>query len=248
MYLALFLVSLLYLYIVREEKTRFWKYAILGSALILCPLTGWIIDRYFQMFYDSTSIQWILPVFGIIAVVVVDIYSAQTVVWKKYAAISTICLLFLLSGSVAYNHSYAKDNENVSEINEVFDLILDMESEREITLVAPRKIMEIARAYDGRILTAYGKDIWENDLDYAFYGNYEEWAYALSQYMDKPVEANKDILFEQLVKSGATHVVFSKENLIFNEDMNYPNTIKHESMKLKRIEETHHYVIYAATN
>lgn len=248
MYLALFLVSILYLYIVKEEKTRFWKYAVLGSVLILCPLTGWIIDKYFQMFYDSTSIQWILPVFGIVALVVTDIYFAQTVVWKKCAVISAVCLLFLLSGSVAYNTSYVKDSGEASEINEVFDLILDMENEREITLVAPRKFMENARAYDGRILTAYGKDIWESDLDYAFYGNYEEWAYGLSQYMDKPVDANEEILFEQLVYSGATHVVFAKENLSFDEDMDYPDTINHELVKLKRVEETHHYVVYTAAN
>lgn len=245
MYLALFLISILYLYIVKEEKTKYWKYAVLCSFLILCPLTGWMTDKYFQNFYGSTSIQWILPVFGMIAFTVVDICFTQTVAWKKYVVIAAMCLVFLMSGLAAYNNSYAKDSGDNAEINEVFGLLLDMENNQEIILVAPRKIMEKARAYDGRILTAYGKDIWENGLDYAFYGNYEEWAYKLSQYMDEPVDTNEELLLRYLSESGATHIVFTKENLSFDENMNYPYTIKYESMKLRRMEETHHYVIYA---
>lgn len=245
MYLALFLVAILYLYIVREEKTKLYRFGVLAAVLILFPVTGWLLDKYFQGFYDKSTLQWLLPIFGIIAFVSVDIYKRQTTKWKKCMVIPAICLVLFMSGFVAYTYLPQETNENSSEIEEVYEMILEEESERQITLVAPKEIMENARAYDGRILTAYGRDIWENDLDYAFYGNYEEWAYRLAEYMNEAFDENEELLLEQLAQSGATHVVFDKANLIFDENMHYPSTIKSSTVKFKYMEETHHYVIYA---
>ena len=248
MYPALFLVAILYLYIVKEEKTRFFRYSVIGTVLVLFPLGVWALDKYFQGFYSGEALQWILPVSIVVALAVTDIYEKQTLSWKKYVTILFVCVVIFLSGAFAYGYCSDEEELNRTEIEEVYDLILAMEEDREINLVAPRELMENARAYDGRILTAYGRDIWELDLDYAFYGNYDEWAYRLSEYMDEPVEVNEDLIYEQLMQAGATHVVFDKENLTFDEDMHYPLMIKHGTMELKRVEETHHYVIYAERN
>ena len=82
-------------------------------------------------------------------------------------------------------------------------------------------------------------------MDYAFYGNYEEWAYRLAEYMHESFDENEELLLDQLEQSGATHVVFDKANLTFDEDMHYPSTIKSNNVNYKYMEETHHYVIYA---
>lgn len=245
MYLALFLVAILYLYIVKEEKTKLYKFSVIAAVLVLFPLTGRGLDKYFQGFYDDAFLQWILPVFAIIAFVVVDIYNRQTIKWKKYTILPAICLLLLLSGFLTNSYLPSKADENLTEIEDVYNLILDREGECQIILVAPKEIMVNARAYDGRILTAYGRDIWETDLDYAFYGNYEEWAYGLAEHMNQSFEENEELLLDELAQSGATYVVFDKENLTFGEDMHYPAELKSGNMILKRTEETRHYVIYA---
>ena len=245
MYLALFLVAILYLYIVKEEKTKLYMFSVIATLLVLFPLGGWVLDKYFQGFYDDLFLQWLLPVFVIIAFAAVDIYGKQTVKWKKYAVIPAMCLLLLLSGFLSHSYLSVKVDENHAEIESIYEMILEKGCERQIVLVAPKEIMVNARAYDGRILTAYGRDIWEADLDYAFYGNYEEWAYGLAEHMNQSFEENEELLLDELAQSGATYVVFDKENLTFGEDMHYPAELKSGNMILKGTDETRHYVIYA---
>lgn len=247
MYLALFLVAILYLYAAKEVKSILFKYGVLSAILVLFPLSGWLVDKYFQGFYGSASWQWMVPVFGVIAYAVVDFYGKQRERWKKYWVIPGVCLVILLSGFLTHSYLPEKEKGHEQEISEIYDLLLASGEERQISIVAPKEIMESARAYDGRLLTVYGRDIWENDLDYAFYGNYKEWAYGLSEHMNEPLEDNEALVLEELSQSGATHVIFDKENLLFGEDMQYPSMIQGGEMRLKRMEETRHYVIYTRT-
>lgn len=255
MYLALLLVAILYFYIAKEKKTKLYRYAIVAAVLILFPITRYGLDKYFQGFYKEPYLEWVLPVFALVACAAVDIYVRQTVKWKKCLILPAICLVLLLSGflsedyrtdSKAYNTTDKKEQaDKNTEIENVFDIILQTTDERQIILVAPMELMEKARAYDGRIITAYGRDILETDLDYAFYGNYEEWAYGLVEHMSEPVEDNEAVIFAELEQSGATYVVFDKEKLTFDEDMNYPDTLGDKTLKLKLVDETRHYVIYS---
>jgi len=48
-----------------------------------------------------------------------------------------------------------------------------------------------------------------------------------------------------LEQAGATCVVFDKEKLTFDEEMNYPDTLGDKTLKLKLVDETRHYVIYS---
>ena len=247
MYLALFLAAVLYLYVTREEKNILFKYSVLGIIIVFLPLTGWMLEKYFQGFYRQETWQWMLPVIGVIAYALVDIYGKQWEKWKRYLLIPIACVIFVLCGFFAQSYLPKEEQSRAQEIEEIYDLILSDGGEREVSIVAPKRIMEGARAYDGRLLTVYGRDIWERDLDYAFYGNYEEWAYGLSEHMDASFEENEEVILTELSQSGATHVIFDKENLTFGEDMQYPVTIKNGDMELARIEETRHYVVYART-
>lgn len=245
MYLALFLVAILYLYVTKEEKSLFFKYGVLSAILVLFPVTGWVVNRYFQGFYNSQSRQWIIPVLGMIAYAVMEIYGKQWEKWKKRLLLPSVCLVIVLCGFLSHSYLPEKEMEREQEIEDIYELVLENSDERQILLVAPKEIMESARGYDGRLLTAYGRDIWEQDLDYAFYGNYEEWAYGLSEHMNEPFEENEALVLAELSRSGATHVIFDKENLTFGEDMQYPFSFKSDDMKLEQLEETRHYVIYA---
>lgn len=245
MYTALFLAAILYWYIVREEKTKLYIFSIAAAIVTLCPLTALVPYKYFQGFYEADSLQWLLPVLAVVSFAVVDIYDRQTVKWKKYAFIPAICIVMLLSGHLSQPYITGGADEGHAEAEEIYDLILDRSGERQAILVAPKEIMEDARAYDGRLMTAYGKDIWETDLDYAFYGNYEEWAYGLAEHMNKSFDENDELIINWLAQSGATHVVFDKENLTFDENMYYPSVLQSGAYTLKRMEETGHYVIYS---
>lgn len=244
MYLALFLVVILYMYAAKEEKSILFKYGVLSAVLVLFPLTGWLIDKYFQGFYESKAWQWLIPVWGIIAYAAVELYAKQYEKRKKYWIIPSVCLVILLSGFLTHSYLPEKETSHKGEISDIYDLLLSEGDECQISLVAPKEIMEGARAYDGRLLTVYGRDIWEKDLDYAFYGNYEEWAYGLSEHMNEPLEDNEALVLLELSQSGATHVIFDKENLAYGADMQYPSVIYGENLQLKRLEETRHYVIY----
>lgn len=255
MYLALFLVAILYFYIAKEEKTKLYRYAMVAAVLILLPVTRYGVNKYFQGFYGVQYLRWLLPVSVLVACAVVDIYVSQTVKWKKRLILPAICLVLLLSGflsadyrtdSKAYSAIDKKEQADMNaEIENVFDIILQAAEERQIILVAPMELMEKARAYDGRLMAVYGRDIRETDLDYAFYGNYEEWAYGLTEHMSEPLEDNKAVLFDELEQSGATYVVFDKEQLTFDDEMNYPDTLGDKTFKLKLVDETRHYVIYS---
>lgn len=247
MYLALFLVAIIYLYVVREEKNLLFKYGILSGILVLFPLTNVLLKRYFQGFYSAGEIQWLIPVLGLVAYAVVEIYGRREKALGRKLLLLTICLVVVLSGCLSHAYLPGKEKVDQGEVEEVLGLVLENGAGRQVSLVAPKEIMVKVRAYDGRILTAYGRDIWETDLDYAFYGNYEEWAYGLIEHMEEPFEDNEELLMAELSQSGATHVIFDKENLTFGEDMHYPQVINYDGMSLSRKGETRHFVIYECT-
>lgn len=245
MYVALFLIALVYLYLVREEKQPFYRYAVLAAVLVLFPLTRKLLALYFQGFYGKEALQWLLPVFGVISFAVMDIYGKQWEKWKKRLLLPTACIVFLLCGYLAGKEPAVRAFENRQEAYEVYELLLKDKEELPIVLAAPQELMEHAREYDAEILTGYGRDVWEPKLQYAFYDTYEPWVYELAAAMNRPVEENREKLLDGLEALGATYVVFHKENLTFGEDMQYPSRLVHESMTLYRKAETRHYVIYA---
>lgn len=248
MYLALFLISLLYLYLIKEEKQPFYRYAVLAAVFVLFPLTGVLFDWYFQGMYAKEALQWLLPVYGVTSYAVMDMYTKQWEKWKKAALLPAACIIFLLCGYLSGSASAAKLMENNQETEEVYNLLLEQKEEDMLVLLAaPRELMEYARQYDADILTVYGRDIWEPELNYAFYDLYDPWVYELAEDMNKPLDEYRQEILSGLAKSGATHVVFDKDNLTFGADMQYPSRLVFEEMTLYRAEETRHYVIYVRT-
>lgn len=245
MYLALFLIAILYVSLQKEGRQQpFWRYGIVMSVIVCFPLTRFLLLRYFQDFYETEALYWFLPVFGVTAFVVMELYGKQWEKWKKRLMLPLICLCFMLCGHFAGSEQSRQAVSQSDEREEVYELILERAGEREILLVAPRVLMESARTYDGRILTVYGRDIWEPELNYAFYDGYEDWAYALAQYMDEPVEKHKEEILDRLVQSAATWVVFDKENLTYDDKMQYPTVLECGDTLFRRMDETRHYVIY----
>lgn len=246
MYLALFLIAILYVSLQKEGRRQpFWGYAAVMTVIVCFPFTRFLLLQYFQNYYAPEALYWFLPVFGVTAFVIMEIYGKQWEKWKKRLMMPLICLLLLLCGHLSGSVQPLQDASWDEEQEEVYELILEQAKDREILLAAPRKLMESARAYNGELLTVYGRDIWEAELDYAFYDGYEDWAYELAQFMDEPVEEHREEVLDRLAQSGATWVVFDKENLTFDDKMQYPSVLECEGMHLRRMNETRHYVIYS---
>lgn len=245
MYLALFLIAILSISLQKEgRKQPFWRYAIAMTVILCLPFTRFLVSRYFQDFYETEALFWFLPVFGVTAYSVMDLYGRQWEKWKKRLMLPLVCLLLLLCGHLSGSAQPIEAAVQDEERDTVFELILEQAEERDILLAAPQELMETARIYDGRILTVYGRDIWETELNYAFYDGYEDWAYVLAQFMDEPVEEHREELLHGLIQSGATWVILDKENLTYDEKMQYPSVLECEGVSFRRVDETRHYVIY----
>lgn len=244
MYLALFLVAMLYWGVYKEKKDSLFFYGVVGAILVLLPVTQLILELYFQGFYSADAYTWLLPVLGVIAFVVMEIYDKQWKKAQKRALLPLVCLLFVLCGILSQEYVAEANADIKKRTKEVYELVLEQAGEREIVLVAPRELMETARAYDARFVTAYGRDVWEQELDYAFYDGYDSWVYELADCMEKPLEENREQLLKALQQSGANFVVFDKENLTYGESMQYPDTLNYNGMSLRRLDETRYFVIY----
>lgn len=245
MYLALFLLAVLYIFIVDDgKKPPFYRYAVLTACLVGIPVTQKLFLMYFQGFYDTVSLEWLLPVFGATAFAVIQVYGKLWDKWKKRCFFPIVCAVILLSGFLSGSYGRIPEAGKEEEREMVYNLILEKARGEEIFFVAPRELMQYARAYDGRFLGVYGRDLWETELNYAFYDGYDSWMYGLAEYMEEPVEEHRQELFACLVQSGADFVVFDKENMTFGQDMQYPAELDCGGLILRRMDETRHFVIY----
>ena len=245
MYIALFLTSLLFLFTVGHSKKCIQYYSTVVAILVLIPVLAMLPEMYFQHFYIREQIYWLLPISGVIAYATVLLTDKVQDLNTKKMMMPIICIIMLLCGGIT---GYTKYQDTVveekAEYTEVFD-ILSGEMDSEILLVAPEEIISRARLYDTDILTVYGRDMWETNLDAYFYDQYSPQVYSLYEHMKQPLGSYPATFLMEIEKLGVTHVVFNKENLTFDEDLHYPHRINAgQGIYLSKLGETYHYVIY----
>lgn len=226
MYLAILLVTILYLYTIRHSGKDLLEYGIVSAGFVLFPVTSMLIVVLFQGFYGYDETMWLLPMLVVPAYAVAEIKDVIPADSRKRFLMPIICIIIFLCGWMSFD----KDGQTYlcgiddateydAEFNEVYDIIIEdagpagAEGSRKIVMAAPREIMERARIYDGRIGLAYGRDLWEVDLDYAFYEPITEEARDIAEKMEEPLPGYPSGLIKNLLKVGATYLVFDKENL-----------------------------------
>jgi len=231
------------------------SFGIISSVIVLFPLTNALILLLFQHFYCYEETLWLLPLYAIPAYGVTEMYSSITTPRKKALLVPIMCIVFFLCGWMAFDNNSAELQTNISdavnideEYIQVYDFILDYEktqlSGKRIVMAAPRKLMECARLYSGDIGLAYGRDIWETNLDYAFYEPNEEAAYDLAQKMEEEIDKYTYTFVKDLHELNVNYLVLNKDNLVYDEDMQYPSEFKNKDAKYHRVYETRHFVIY----
>ncbi len=257
MYLAILLVTILYLYTIRHSGKDLLEYGIVSAGFVLFPVTSMLIVVLFQGFYGYDETMWLLPMLVVPAYAVAEIKDVIPADSRKRFLMPIICIIIFLCGWMSFDkdgQTYLCEIDDATEydteFNEVYDIIIEdagpagAENSRKIVMAAPREIMERARIYDGRIGLAYGRDLWEVDLDYAFYEPITEEARDIAEKMEEPLPGYPSGLIKNLLKVGATYLVFDKENLSYGEDMQYPAEFSSRKYKYSRFSETRHYVIY----
>ena len=162
MYLALFLVGLVYVYLTEENKKIkyfFVFYSLISIILILNPIfykavSGVItFDVYWRMF-------WILPSGVLIAYCTTKIISNKEKKLEKIVLFITAVLIIMISGKLIYNkQNFAKINNLYKipdEALEVCVAISEDNFEKKIVL-APSDLLPYFRQYDANINLIYGR-------------------------------------------------------------------------------------------
>ena len=255
MYLAILLISILYLYTIRHSGKDLLEYGIVSAGLVFFPVTSMALVALFQNFYGKNEIMWLLPMFIIPPYAVAELKEVIPDDGKKKYLIPMVCIIVFLCGWMSFDKAaelyFCQIDDAASydeEYKEVYDLVLKNAGSGQIVMAAPRELMEHARMYDGRIGLAYGRDIWEVNLDYAFYEANIEEAYDLSKKLSEPMPSYTTSFVKDLVALGTTYVVINKDNLSYGEDMQYPKSFVSGRDRYVRMDETRHYVIYSFSN
>lgn len=251
MYLAILLIAILYLYTIRHSGKDLLEYGVVSALVVLFPLTNMLILLVFQNFYGYEESMWLLPMLIVPSYAVTELYDTVPEGPRKKFLIPVVCIIVFLCGWMSFDKAgadyFSKINDAADydkEYIEVYDLILDDSDSNPIIMVGPREIMEHARLYSGRIGLAYGRDIWEVNLDYAFYEPNTEHAYDLSKKVEEEIGRFTDTFVTDLIELNVNYVVLNKDNLSYGDDMQYPAKFKKGNKAYFRMEETRHYVIY----
>lgn len=251
MYLALFLVALLFLYGIRATKQPFYQYGVFMAIIALFPLTQIVLRAYFQNFYGNNHFVWLLPIMPVVAFTTILVYEKLWDKWKKRSMMPIVCILIALCGCMLADGSEAKATSNHSqeEIEEIYELILLDAEEDGGLIIGPQEIIYHARTYSAKLRTVYGRDLWEQELTPYFYDEYAPYMYQLHQYFEGSLQENESKFLAAIHESGAEYIVFDKESLTFDKTMHYPADIQYEQeMTLEHFDETGHYVIYKRTS
>ena len=148
-----------------EVNCLFW-YALLSLVTVVNPLYINLVKNEFPSLYHNNIYLWILPIVPVILYQgVIGTVSLKTMVKKVVFGVALIGIL-ILAAATSYSQSSMSVADKTyieSKRKDIFNYISDsMESEDDRVLIwGDKEVMEDARIYDGRIITLYGKTLWE---------------------------------------------------------------------------------------
>lgn len=161
MMMALFLLSLLFLFLKEKNKTNrllFVYVPFVTLLLYFCPLWAWVVytligeDLYWRFL-------WLLPVVPVICFAGI---KAVNMLEKKLQPVAgtALVVIFILSGSLIYQSSHVEWAENPyhipQEVIEVCDMIQPKEGK--VKAAFPWEMFQYVRQYAARIEMPYGRE------------------------------------------------------------------------------------------
>ena len=132
MYLAILLVTILYLYTIRHSGKDLLEYGIVSAGFVLFPVTRLLIVVLFQGFYGYDETMWLLPMLVVPAYAVAEIKDVIPADSRKRFLMPIICIIIFLCGWMSFD----KDGQTYlcgiddateydAEFNEVYDIIIE---------------------------------------------------------------------------------------------------------------------------
>ncbi len=190
---AVFLALLLFLWLRKERiQKRFLLYTTITTILCMIPFSAAIIMAYQTQFYDYKWIWSIVPMTIMLAfggtVFLADCLERfqQSKVRMFVVCFSFLAILMLstgIGGNQAENESQVLPKYN--EVEGVLSQLPPEEQELDITLWAPKEIMEYTRIVRGDIKLLYGRNMWDGALNAYSYDEYLEGTKSCYQWMNQ---------------------------------------------------------------
>lgn len=194
-FMALFLGSLLFLFLIKPKENRhFRNYALIFTVLACFPFTAFLLAEYRTDYYNYASLLGLLPVVTVTALGLTEGAQILTETGKKlgkrtgYAVFGGLFVLIALCGTVSVLHTDLPKSNGFDKIpaeeRQVLELLSVRNETEELYVWAPDPVLTWARVYDGKLKLLYGRDLWNNALSGYTYDVYGEEQKALYDWMN----------------------------------------------------------------
>ena len=162
MYLALFFISILYLYITEKDdnkKVFFVYYPFLALFIIINPIFYKLVEHGVE---EDTYVRtfWILPMGISIAYASTKVITSMKNNFQKNIVMSIIIFIIIISGRCVYNTENFQKATNwyklPEETKNVADYIINDNFENK-KVICPQELVPYLRQIDARIHLYYGR-------------------------------------------------------------------------------------------
>lgn len=162
MYLALFFVSLIYIFLKEDKKnikTFLGYYSIAMLFVILNPLFNKCVNRFINInVYWRTF--WLLPIGFVISYSAVKIIQERRQKTEKYILLFAIICIIIISGKLVYSKDNFTDENNWYKLPEeavTVSYIIGQDNEEFKKVMLPSTLVPYIRQIDANIRLAYGR-------------------------------------------------------------------------------------------
>ncbi len=233
-FLMLFMVALLVLYLLDEQRCiTFKQYAFLMLLVLLCPLTAKILVVYQTPFYSPDNLWALLPVTPLLAyglviasVKIVGALTSQYGRWNKSVSrrkesileafvILGLSLVLFLCGTLEFGKSLTEeaygDTLIPGAVCEVLDT-LETENTDGVKVLAVDEVARWARIYDGKIILPYGRNMYESEMTAFTYEVYTEELHLLHDWVNGKLSADEVFqgadFYKDCAENGYKYLIF----------------------------------------
>lgn len=214
----------------KKKERQLLVYATLTVTLVVCPVTAGLLMKYQTRFYDYEWLWSLVPMTLMIAyggTVLFTIYCKKwsggsrwkLIVWVV-CALAAVLLCGNPGGKALYGQEEAAKTQKAAI---VMDDLTEDGKNKDICILAPRQIMESARAVNGDVKLLYGRNMWEEALGAYSYDTYApqirrlyEWMESLTQLAGEDeagasdfevLEADAGIYLAAALESGVNRIL-----------------------------------------
>lgn len=228
--MILFVVLFFFLFFRKQKgpKGRLVWYGAISTALVVCPVTAWLLLKYQTSFYDYSRLWGLVPMTIMIAFGFTvfwaenrrDSRGFKTLLYHGAIIGMWVFVLYACSGLLAGEFPAAEREiagkraaGQKAEVRQVLDQICE-NTEGDICLWAPADILAESRRYsvgDRDIRVLYGRNLWDISLNAYSYDTYPEEFDSLYTFMESDEKEGLRYYLEMAHDYGANVCLLPRE-------------------------------------